>query len=404
MKAQKFSWNRSRGTTLLFALVILAVGAMVLAGLVAVSGAMVQHTVAAESAMTRRLTLENSRTLAVQYVREKLLKDGAIAGVTQASVTSGSYALGGVTIGATGTSPWQSTTAPAGPNPFSPAGDTRTTISGSTYYYSGYTQTLAGTLSTGATTVPWSIEVRTRTPTLGYDLATFYSGTPTGINSANSIAYDTGPRLSGILLNSAFPPNLTPSGTTTSGATHPFNYVNSATAGATFVTVAATGTVSQPDYLVTNGTLNVYLNSTANTAKTLVVSGSLRELNFTHNSSPSYNYYPGYPLRVICSGVVTSSTFSLTTATTRQIYLVYNSGQPAVTIKHANTPKFTAVLMSATATIDSGTIQGGVIRSGAGGSLSVSGGGTLSILRETTPGTLDQMAFRRGWVETYRND
>jgi hypothetical protein len=398
MNTGKYRRTRLQGTTLVFALVILAVAAMVLAGLVFTMGALVEHTVASETAMSQRLSLENSRALALQFAREKLLSSGSSQGVTNSAVASGGYSLGGLSL--TGLPAWAQTNRPAGPNPFSPAGDMLVTVGGVDYYYSGFSGTVAGSLYSGTNTVSWVFETRTRTPTLGYDLANFFnSGTSPAVVGSASFGTTNGTILSGTLQNSAFPPNLPGSAVAGLGESSldPNFLSGSAMAGATSIPIVS-GTVTNTEYMQISGTVWLYLNGT-NAATTYAVSGSLRQLILNYNGP--YAHYPTLPLRIVCSNVV-SSTISLPVGSDRPVYFIHSSAQP-VSITYGGTPDLTLLLVNSHVTIQSGTIRGGLIRTGTGGSLAVSGG-TLRILRETDPGTLDDFAIRRGWVESYRND
>lgn len=376
-----FGRRKSRGTTLIFALIILAVAAMILTGAVMVSGALVEHTIATKSAVTRRLTLENSRALATQFVREKMLRDGGTGGITAQGLAG---VAGRVTV--SGGSVWSGTNRPAGSNPFSPAGDTLN----SGYYYAGFSTNLTAVLWDGVSDLPWNFEARTRTPTLGYDLVSYVaSGTAASITSANAVGTTNGPFFSGTFLNAAFPPDLsTPA------------FVASATSAATGTSSIAvsSGSASNSEYTVNGGTVTLFLNGT-NAARTFSITGTLRQLNFTYTGT--YGVVPGFPLRVVCSNLSGTSSVNLSAGSVRPVYLIYSSPN-AVTINHTSTPRLTALFVNAPVTIQSGTIQGG-IRSGSSGSISVTGG-TLNILRETDPGLLDEVTVRRGWLESYRND
>jgi hypothetical protein len=377
-----------RGTTLIFALVILAVTAMVLGGLVFTMGALVRHTVESETAMSRRLELENSRALAVQFVRGMVLASNSTTGVTNTAVTVGGHYLGGLTLTNANGLAWTNAGAPAGMNPFSPAGITRVTSGGTSYYYPGFSGTLTGVLPSGTNLVDWIFEVRTRTPTLGYDLATYVvTATNGNVSSEAAVGATNGTYYSGTLVNGAFPPDIL-------------------TSGSTFYALSPSGTInvsgssSTSEYMVSGGTVTLYLNG-LNQARTFRITGTLKTLVFNYDGS--FPHVPGYPLKVMAVGLATSSTVDLTKGSVRPVYLFYENSQP-VTIRHTSTPRLTMVFSgSQQATIDAGTIRGGLIRRGPGGSLGISGG-TLSILRETDPGTLDEVALRRGWVESYRND
>jgi len=379
--------NHIRGTIVIFALVILAVAAIGLAGGVYMMGALMEHTVATQNAVQRRLALENSKALAAQFFREKTMQGGLTTGYTNTAVDYGGNYLGGIAIEAPGASVWTSGTTTSGANHFSPAGDTEVIVSGLTYYYSGYVTSLEGSLYNGVTDVAWSFEARTRTPTLGYDLASFV-GTGSGVSvaSAASVGTTNGPVLnvsSGTLLNSAFPPDITPA-----------TFVATAMTGATAITVGVSASTSE--FIVAGGTVTIFLNGT-NAAATYSITGAMTTLNFTYGGT--YATTPGFPLRVVCTGVTAASSVDLTEGSTRPVYLVYDNSSP-VTINHTSTPRLTGLFLTTSATIGAGTIQGG-LRSNGGVWAS---GGTLNIIRETSPGTLDAVAIPRGWLESYRND
>jgi hypothetical protein len=380
----------NRGTTLIFTLIILAVAAMVLAGTVFVSSAIVEHTVATQAAITRRQQLENSRVLAVQFMREQVFSETnpQTNGVNITSVSGGGYALGGLAIAGSGTTPWGTTNRPVGPNPFSPAGDTYSTVSGTAGYRSGYTINMAATLYWGTNEVAWNFEARTRNPTLGYDLANYATtGTAGNVTSSSAIAITNATYWSGTVLNNAQPGDLAQSGSQFAGAIV-----------GTTINLTGAGTTTTSEYSRVDGALTLYINGN-NATTSYIITGSLSSLTF--NYSGTYTTVSGFPLRVVCSSLDVSPTINLNAGSIRPINLVYNSTR-SVTINHTSTPRLTGLFLNAPLTIQSGTIQGGFRT--VGGSVSVTGVGALNIIRETDPGTLDDVMIRRGWVESYRND
>lgn len=372
---------------MIFALVILAVAAIGLAGSVYVMGALVEHTVATQEAVQRRLTLENSKALAVQFIREKTLQGGAATALASTSVLSGTNLLGTAAVTAPG-SVWSSTAAVAGANYFSPAGDTALTIGGSTYYYPGYGVSVTATLSDGVNnTIPWTFEVRTRTPTLGYDLLSLPTGgsVTSFISSSQSIGTMNGPTRSGDLLNSAFPPDISRTGDLFTAT------------GATSVALTASGTSSGTAYSATGSALTVFLNAGATK---LYVTGTLTNLTFS-GTDP---YYQG-PIAVVYNNNSSQAiALSLPNGSQRRLYVAFNTNGSTLTITPGGASAFrlagaflnTPVVFSTNSNVN---VTGGFRTNRA---MTISGGGSVTAIRETDPDILDTIALRRGWVETYR--
>jgi hypothetical protein len=157
MKPQLSHHSLSKGGVLLYALVVMALGAVVAAAWIGTMSARMLYTESKDKAIDRRITLENSRLLATQYFLSQVLpgESGAALNI--------SYEIDGQTIAAFEIAEWTdapllSTTLAPGHNVFAPgAGD-------------GYTLDFAVEITNGSVTIPWLFQARSRSPLYGLDL------------------------------------------------------------------------------------------------------------------------------------------------------------------------------------------------------------------------------------------
>ncbi|MEI6338320.1 MAG: hypothetical protein WCQ57_07020 [Verrucomicrobiota bacterium] len=177
------------GSAVIYALIVIAVGAVVLAGWVHVLAARVLYTEQMSAAIKRRVVLENSRMLASQYFLEKVLP-GSYSGTSSVALADNwaAFRLTGTNWG----SPLTSTSISAALNAFSPGGG------------GGYTLDISADLSDGSANAyawyPWMFQARSRSPMYGYDLFTSQKPTlspgsqiilPAGLNVRGNIISPT---------------------------------------------------------------------------------------------------------------------------------------------------------------------------------------------------------------------
>jgi len=158
--------RRESGTILVFALVMIAAGAVVLAGWISLMAARANYTEQMSAAIKRRIVLENSRLLATQYLRQHVLA-GAYTGTSGASIDGGEWGRFAFTSN-TAAVPLESIDLPLVANLFSPGSD------------GGYTTDLSARLySDSETSFDWTFHLRSRCPMLGFDLFTAQNPTVT---------------------------------------------------------------------------------------------------------------------------------------------------------------------------------------------------------------------------------
>lgn len=149
------SW-RTSGSVLIYSLILMAVAAVVLAGLMQVMASRALYTEQLSAGIRQRIVLENSRLMASEYLLENVLP-GSFSAAASASLPDD---WGGFTLTApTGTEvPLTSILSVSPSNRFSPgAGE-------------GFTVEIAATLYDGNSSFPWLFKARSSTPMFGYDL------------------------------------------------------------------------------------------------------------------------------------------------------------------------------------------------------------------------------------------
>jgi len=164
------SGRTQAGSAVIYSLIVIAVGAFVLAGWVHVLAARAQYTEQMSVALKRRMVLENSRLLASQYLLQNVLP-GSYSGTIAGALPDGwaAFSLTTTTAG----QPLSTTAIPAAVNAFSPGiGD-------------GYTFNIQAVLSDGQSNFNWLFQARSRSPIFGFDLFTSQ-------RSASQIIVETG--------------------------------------------------------------------------------------------------------------------------------------------------------------------------------------------------------------------
>lgn len=437
-------FSSRQGSIIIYALVILAVCTLVLAGWVNVMSGVAEYSEATRDGITRRLNVENSRNMAVQYLRESVLTGTSTVGLTNTSISwsvSGtSYFIGGVTIPTfSGTSNVLVTTnQPVRWSPFSPAG-----TSWGTTYFSGFSANVTNAvLHDGTGTTSWSIQARSRTPIFAYDLVVlprFTSTAGLAINepSNTAISISEGSFTTSGMLNVALPPDRPPTlQIPTYGAT--------TTIGSSLVTVTSfTSTQTNgSDAVASNRATRLWTGSSGvaviypyrdsapsnPSAKVFNITGSnTSQILISPDSGTSSvaitNPSTAPPILIQCTATNNPLTVNIFRGNVRPIFLrINNTGSCTLIVSSATTPPgaTTNTRLSALFTgthrllirSASGTITGGLYTRT--GSLRLrnendSSDQTLNIVRDvatlqTSGQLLEFMPNRNGWVEIYQND
>ncbi|MFZ4681061.1 MAG: hypothetical protein ACOYMS_01050 [Terrimicrobiaceae bacterium] len=186
------SYQHSRsGSAVIYALIVIAVGAVVLAGWIQVMSARVLYTEQMSLSLKRRIALENSRLLASQYLLQSVLP-GTYSGTSSVTLADNwaGFRLTGTNTGA----PLTATSISAALNAFSPGGG------------GGYTLDVAADLRDGSDVDanawhPWLFQARSRSPIYGFDL--FTSQKPT-LSPSSQIILPSGLNVVGDTVSPAY--------------------------------------------------------------------------------------------------------------------------------------------------------------------------------------------------------
>lgn len=442
MKTIRFIRRSLKGSIVVFALVILAVSSIVLAGWVHLLGAQAEYSSAQEDAIQRRLTAENSRALAVQYVREGMLNGSALSGVTNDSVTWGGDFVAGVRIPTFGSgTPFAATNFLTEGSPFSPAG---ASAYGSTNFLGYFAQVTNARIYSGSNNYTrYTLQARSRAPIFGFTLADLVdiSSDPSRLDVQSSAVVGTteGPKDDGDLLNVAVPPQIPSTFTMptlgtnvafgpstlsvtriNSGMTH-MNGNNSdrnrrlwtGTNGSSPNNNIATLFIYRRPYRESPIAPVVYNITNANT----------REIRFDHTANQGSDYTISSPenappVFVQCSSTWNPLTITVPSGNERQIYLrlAYTTECHVYLSGNSSDPTRLAGVFSGTGRLtfripDDGTIRGG-FQTWSGSvrfrNQNNNGDRDLMIERETASLSsfqlLEFMAHRNGWVEIFPND
>ena len=152
---------RQRASVMIFAVLLLAAGVFVLAGIAQLAATQALIGQSEWEALDRRVRLENSRAMARQCVLQQMFRSAITNSVTYTHASLGGFSLSPVSLG---------------------SGDYWTTLSTTNTNISMkinpftlmerggfYRVVIPGTVSDGTTDVPWNFQVRTRSPiTAGY--------------------------------------------------------------------------------------------------------------------------------------------------------------------------------------------------------------------------------------------
>jgi hypothetical protein len=393
-----FRKSRS-GSAVIYALIVIAAGAFVLAGWVHVLAARVTYTEQMSLALKRRVILDNSRLLASEYLIEGVLP-GTATGTNSVSWTNSSGVLwGAFTMGAVSPLPLQSLTQPTQASPFSPAGASVNPDSTNNPYPRGYTTALQASLADGMTNYPWTFQARSRGPVFGFDLATIkQGGSATGtIGVAASAAFGTtnGAVVSGQYLNVPSPPEVWGTDAYFAAAPTEREEIEPLT--------------SKPDdagkterYTCDGaGAVTIYLKRDVAERKYYIGVG-LTSLTFSDDAVDPGVDVSGYGAIRVISTSATLAGVSLPAGNQRRLYLgVSNTGGVTVSVAGTSQIRLAAVFRNSPVNFAlAGNLQ---VKGGVETDAVVSAsGGNLTFVRETDPKFLDQYSDRQAWGEAYR--
>ena len=392
------------GSAVIYALVVMVAGTFVLAGWAHLMATRTLYTEQLPDGITRRLTLENSRLMATQYVLQYMA--GAGAGTNAAVSTD----FGGFSV-SVAPDFWSTFGQPASNSPFvssfTVAGATRYIDASSTNFVRGYGVEQEASLSDGTTNSSWTFQMRTRSPVWGWDLVTLEDGGTVGGGLAvapdAALGTPVGPAVDGSLLGVAVRREI-------SGI------------DAFFAEALASGDTIDPFVEVEDdvdktklytcdgaGHVTIYLKRTPDNlnpdqVKTYRLTGTPLSLTLSDDTlDPSVNVSEWPPIRVVCASMTLAS-ISVANGNQRRLYLGIDNGGTPLTISFAGdaTSRLAAVFRNAPVTLTTpGNLQltGGIQTD----SSLTTGSGTVTFFRELNPRTgLERSAARRAWLEVYR--
>jgi hypothetical protein len=181
MTPPAFIRHSLRGTVVIFALLVVLVGAVVLAGWATMMATRSLFPDAVIEAQKRRIARENGRALARGYLLENL-PNGTIA-ATNISLAGG---CGGFTVAAAAINILSNSTPPSAYNPFSPG------------ERAGFEQTITGNITTSSETNSWSFRIRGRSPIYaGYPLVMHLPAdtVPSTVQTTNALLWTNSPAM-----------------------------------------------------------------------------------------------------------------------------------------------------------------------------------------------------------------
>lgn len=422
----------------------MAIGGVVLAAWINLLANRVLYTEQLSAAVNRRITLENSRALASQYLLQNVVPLSHSAGIT-ASVSDNWGAFSAAAPGGgTPLTPLDSIEQPAASNPFSPGGN------------GGYTVDIPVTLSDGVHDLNWTFQARSRSPIFAYDL--FTSQRPT-LNSGGDPGVSTGLHVNettqlwtsatyGLTVTNLQTPSLSLpgisvlnlSGNTVPVSNFPFLPVTSGNVGTfwgyngAIADVYSASTinslanrvlaaahvyvdpllVSSVNGVTSDGTGNVTIDLLDPSLMRVYIAGNASTIRLTGHATADDAVADDRPALLVVY-VQTAATSSLDLATiefqnknNRRFYLgVQKSTGTGVTFNFTSigSPlgwRFGATLENTPAQFNlaggSLALTGG-IRTDSG--IGITGGG-ITIYRETDPKLLERHGDRIGWLENYR--
>ncbi len=440
---------------LVYALMVLVVGAMILAGWIHVMAGRVIYAEQGIEAVKRRIVLENSRAMASQYLLQNVLS-GSLTSTVSGTLNGG---WGGFTFTAPNVVPLTSVTSSAWINVFSPGAG------------AGYTGDIVGTLSDGSSggndAIAWKFQARSRSPMLGFDLYTAQTP-PAGFDihddsrlivggnallwapdspntysskvSTYQVPSGTSTTVAGFSGSSVLPSNFafTPI-TTGAGFTGSSSTVYPGGTGATLYSsllykaggpttrspvdpdsvsaysgttaLVNTATTSGMNGVVSDGGGNMYIDLSNESLQKVYIQDNISTLTlygYVSGGFKTADELPAVLVAYVETGSSRLTTISLQSANNRRLYLgVKKATNGTVTI----TPTVTGTWRLA------GTFENTQVAFTVGaGTLQIVGGvrsdqsvlinsGTVSVTRETNPLSLmEHYGDRNVWLETYRND
>ena len=408
------------GVVMIYALLVIIAGAFVLAAWAQLMATQAINRDQAIVAQNRRIAVENGRSLAQQYLLERL-PAGTIAGATYAA--PGGW--GGFTITAPGTSVFSSTEQPTAINPFSP---------GERF---GFSVDITATISDDTNSHGWRFRARTENPAYaGYLLTTHQPATDVSGTvevQGTSLLWPTAPNLDYVTVTYQAPASRTALHSSGAGIiTFPFVPLTSGTvsgfdAFAGYLSVSGpTGGVNEvaDDPLVTTDGIQI---TDAGTVRTVTLDlGVLNLQTFPVEanaliryqvSSASVSGISSIRLRLIggttatmpplivtySPGTLDLTSVSLEGNSTRRFYLQVQKSTPtsvgvtttgSASFRMAATFRNTPLAFAPTGAL---TLVGG-IRSDS----SITSTTDMDIVRETSPAGLRSLADRMAWLEGAR--
>lgn len=407
MKPRRHSLGLRRkpvGSAVIYALVVMVAGTFVLAGWAHLMATRTLYTEQLPEGITRRLTLENSRLMATEYVLQ-YMSGAAIS--TNAVVST---PFGGFSV-SVAPDFWSTFNQPGSNSPFvssfSVAGATRYIDTSTTNFVRGYMAEQQASLSDGTTNSSWTFQMRTRSPVWGWDLVTLEDGGAVGggLALAPNAALGTpvGPAVDGSLLGVAVRREISgvdaffAEALVTGETIDPFNPVEDDDEKTHLFTCDGAGNVT------------LYLKRTPDTfdpdiIKYYQITGTPISLTFSDDaldSSIDVSLWP--PIRVVCDSMTLTS-ITIPNGNQRRLYLGIDNGGTPLTISFAGnaSSRLAAVFRDAPVTLSApGDLQltGGIQTD----SSLTTASGTVTFSRELNPRSgLEQNAARRAWLEVYR--
>ena len=421
--------SRKSGTIVVYALIVLAVGAVVLAGWVQLLATRSANVEIKASEVQRRITLENSRLLASQYLLQNVFS-GTFSGPVTNSNSWGRFVL------AAAVTP---STALNSTNSASSRGAFYTNVNHfSLGSYGGYTLDLTATNYDGTTNVDgrpnsatYLFRARSRSPMLGYDLFTQQDSSISLAVSGNVTAANNVMIWNPALRPYSFVGNTTntyQAGATNATGPTPLgfalapmtswsaNFSGSVRTLDPTVTINAlwnkggTGFSVNPStnfstnglQVTTNGVVTVDLNTLTWTNKISLQRGaSDYRMRITGNTTTNIS-----TLVIVATNASRLTNIAFTgAANTKRLYLGIRDSpvspvSPVLTVSGSGTWRLGATFEQSPVTI---TTTGWQITGGirADRNFTVSGG-ALTIAREMDPATMESLLDRVGWLEVYR--
>jgi hypothetical protein len=405
-KAIRFS---HRGTVLIFALLVVVVGAFVLAGWATMLATRSLHGDTSITAQQRRIAVANGRALARQYLLAGIT-NGSVAATTNPVALAGGW--GGFSVTALAPIDVLSNSASTNPyNPFSPCERI------------GFENTVSGNITTSDTTNSWSFRIRARSPIYaGFPLVMQLPAdtVPNNVTATSALLWTNSQNFDfhySAYQSSAKLDNLEGGG----AAISPFPYPplasqdtaegRSSFSGGILVTPLAAGIAPSTNGITTTnapvqkamldlGAINV--SSIPGATNVLIrytppANSAILELTGTPNAA-----LPA--LHIVCTNTSSLTNISLIGNNSRRVYLsVVKDSGVTVTAPSAADWRLGALFQGCASTWTLGgrlTLTGGIRSSG---NITVTSG-SIDLQPDTDPGGLDSLADRIIWLEENRTE